>query len=118
MNDPPTKEQEINALLQIATDLGPNSYLGPWIRQSLPYLADAIKSDVPPISACQLYEHASEDRITAAASKQIAQQEARLILDAARQKADELLQQATAEAERITGNAWQALRHAMKSLEA
>ena len=25
--------------------------------------------------------------------------------------------QATAEAERITGNAWQALRHAMKSLE-
>jgi hypothetical protein len=27
-------------------------------------------------------------------------------------------QQATAEAERITGNAWQALRHAMKSLEA
>jgi cell division septum initiation protein DivIVA len=118
MNDPPTKEQEINALLQIATDLGPNSYLGPWIRQSLPYLADAIKSDVPPISACQLYEHASEDRITAAASKQIAQQEARLILDSARHKADELHQEATAEAERITGNAWQALRHAMKSLEA
>jgi hypothetical protein len=91
MNDPPTKEQEINAL-QMATELGPNSYLGPWIRESLPYLADAIKSDVPPISACQLYEHASMDRIAAAASKQVAQQEARLILDAARQKADELLQ--------------------------
>ena len=30
MNDPPTKEQEINALFQMATDLGPNSYLGPW----------------------------------------------------------------------------------------
>ena len=118
MHDSPTKEQEINALLQMATDLGPNSYLGPWIRESLPYLADAIKCDVPPISACQLYEHASTDRIAAAASKQIAQQEARLILDAARQKADELLRQATAEAERITGNAWQALRHAMKSLEA
>ena len=118
MNDPPTKEQAINALSQIAADLGPNSYLGPWIRQSLPYLADAIKSDVPPISACQLHEHASTDRIAAAASKQIAQQEARLILDDARQKADELLRQATAEAERITGNAWQALRHAMKSLEA
>ena len=118
MNNPPTKEQEINALSQMATDLGPNSYLGPWIRQSLPYLADAIKSDVPPISACQLYELASTDRIAAAASKQIAQQEARLILDAARQKADALLRQATAEAERITGRAWEALRHAMKSLEA
>ena len=118
MHDSPTKEQEINALLQMATDLGPNSYLGPWIRQSLPYLADAIKSDVPPISACQLYELASTDRIAAAASKQVAQQEARQTLDAARQKADELLRQATAEADRITGRAWQALRHAMKSLEA
>jgi cell division septum initiation protein DivIVA len=118
MNDPPTKQQEINALQRISTELGPNSYLGPWIRQSLPYLADAIKSDVPPISAFQLYEHASMDRIAAAASKQVAQQEARQILDAARQKADELHQEATAEAERITGSAWQALRHAMKSLEA
>ena len=118
MNNPPTKEQEINALSQMATDLGPNSYLGPWIHQSLPYLADAIKSDVPPISACQLYEHASTDRIAAAESKQIAQREARQILDAARQKADELLRQAAAEADRITGRAWEALRHAMKSLEA
>lgn len=118
MKNPPTKEQEINALSQMATDLGPNSYLGPWIRQSLPYLADAIKSDVPPISACQLYEYASADRLAAAASRRVAQQEARQTLDAARQKADELLLQATAEAERITGNAWQALRLAMKSLEA
>jgi cell division septum initiation protein DivIVA len=118
MNDPPTKQQEINALQKMSAELGPNSYLGPWIRQSLPYLADAIKSDVPPISACQLYERASMDRIAAAASKHLAHQESRLILDAARQKADELLRQATAETERITGNAWQALRHAMKSLEA
>ena len=118
MNDPPTKEQEINALQMMSAELGPNSYLGPWIRQSLPYLADAIKSDVPPISACQLYEHASTDRIAAAESRHLAHQEARLILDAARQKADELLRQATAEAERITGRAWEALRHAMKSLEA
>ena len=118
MNDPPTKQQEINALQKISTELGPNSYLGPWIRQSLPYLADAIKSDVPPISAGQLYQLASTDRIAAAASKQVAQQEARQTLDAARQKADELLRQATAEAERITGRAWEALRHAMKSLEA
>ena len=118
MNDPPTKEQEINALQKMSTELGTNSYLGPWIRQSLPYLSDALKSDVPPISAFHLYEHASMDRIVAAASKQVAQQEARQILDAARQKADELLRQATAEAERITGRAWEALRHAMKSLEA
>jgi cell division septum initiation protein DivIVA len=117
MNDPPTKEQEINALQKMSAELGLNSYLGPWIRESLPYLADALKSDVPPISACELYEHASTDRIAAAESRHLAHQEPRLILDAARQKADELLRQATAEAERITGNAWQALRHAMKSLE-
>ncbi|MCP9808847.1 hypothetical protein KBY58_05320 [Cyanobium sp. HWJ4-Hawea] len=118
MNEPPTKDQEIKVLQKMSDGLGPDSYLGPWIRQSLPYLADAIRADVPPISAFELYEQASADRLAAAASRQIAHQEARLILDTARQKADELLRQATADAERITSRAWQAIRLAMKELEA
>ena len=49
--------------------------------------------------------------------RQEAEKGARQILDSARQKADVLHQQATAEAERITSRAWQAIRLAVKELE-
>lgn len=49
---------------------------------------------------------------------QQAQIEARELLDSARQKADVLLQQAAADAERITSRTWQAIRLAMKEQEA
>jgi cell division septum initiation protein DivIVA len=51
-------------------------------------------------------------------ARQKAQLEARQLLDTARAKADELLRQATAEADHITSRAWQAIRLAMKELEA
>ena len=113
-----TKADELSALRCLAEQLGPHSYLGPWLQDALPYLGDSLRSDIHPISARQLHQQATADRVLGLMTMQQAQTEARELLDAARQKADELLRQATAEAERITGRAWQALRYALKSLEA
>lgn len=117
MKDPPTKDEEIQALLEITNELGPKSYLGPWLRDALPFLAASITSDMVPISAQQMHQQAAADRVDGLACKQQAQIEAREILDSARLRADDLIQQARAEAERITSRAWQAIRLATKELE-
>jgi cell division septum initiation protein DivIVA len=117
MNDPPTKDEEIQAVWRIADELGPKSYLGSWLKDALPFLAASITSDLVPISAQQMHQQATADRVDGLACKQQAQIEARAILDLARQKADDLIQQARAEADRITSRAWQEIRLATKELE-
>jgi hypothetical protein len=112
-----TKADELSALSRLAEQLGPHSYLGPWLQDALPYLSDSLQSDIYPISARQLHQQATDDRVLGLMTMQQAQTEARELLDSARNKAD-VLQQATAEAERITSRAWQAIRLAMKELEA
>ncbi len=106
MNDPPTKDEEIQAIWRIADELGPKSYLGPWLQDALPFLAASITSDMVPISAQQMHQHAAADRVEGLACKQQAQIEAREVLDSARLKADDLFIQARAEAERIKSRAW------------
>jgi hypothetical protein len=101
MNDPLTKDEEIQAIRRIADELGPNSYLGPWLQDALPFLAASITSDMVPISAQQMHQLAAADRVDGLACKQQAQNEAREVLDSTRLKADDLIKQARAEAERI-----------------
>jgi len=113
-----TKADELSALRHLAEQLGPHSYLGPWLKDALPYLSDSLRSDIHPVSALQLHQQATDDRVQGLLTMQQAQIEARELLDSARNKADVLLQQATADAERITSRAWQAIRLAMKELEA
>ena len=113
-----TKADEISALRRLAEQLGPHSYLGPLLQDALPYLTDSLRSDIYPISARQLHQQATDDRVLGLMTMQRAQTEARELLDSAREKADVLLQQATADAEQITSRAWQAIRLAMKELEA
>ena len=113
-----SKAEELYALRHLAEELGPNSYLGPWLQDALPYLSDTLRSDIHPISALQLHQQAADDRVQGLMTMQQAQIEARELLDSARQKADLMLQQATADAERITSRTWQAIRLAMKELEA
>jgi cell division septum initiation protein DivIVA len=113
-----TKADELSALRRLAEQLGPHSYLGPWLQDALPYLSDSLRSDIHPISALQLHQQATADRVLGLMTMQQAQTEARELRDSAREKADVLLQQATADAERITSRAWQAIRLAMKELEA
>lgn len=112
-----TKADELTAVRHLADNLGPNSYLGPWLQDALPYLNDSLRSDIQPLSALQLHQQAHADRALGLVSRQQAQIEARELLDSARQRADALLQQAATEADRITGRAWQAIRLAMKELE-
>jgi len=118
MTPEPSKADELSAIKHLADQLGPNSYLGPWLQDALPYLCDSLRSDIPPISALQLHQQATADRVEGLLTKQQAQIEARDLLDSARQQADGLLKQASADAERITSRAWQAIRLAMKELEA
>ena len=94
-----TKAEELSALRHLAEELGPNSYLGPWLQDALPYLSDSLRSDIQPVSALQLYQQATDDRVQGLLTMQQAQIEARELLDSARQKADVLLQQATADAD-------------------
>ena len=112
-----TKAEEISAVKHLADQLGPHSYLGPWLQDALPYLSDTLRSDIPPISALQLHQLATADRVLGLMTKQQAQLEARELLDSARQRSDVLLRQATLDAEQITSRAWQAIRLAMKELE-
>lgn len=112
-----TKADELSALRKLAEQLGPNSYLGPWLQGALPYLIDSLKSDIYPVSALQLHQQATADCLQGFKTRQQAETEAREVLDSAQQRAEALLKQARADAERITGRAWQAIRLAMKELE-
>ena len=113
-----TKAEELTAISRLAEQLGPHSYLGQWLQDALPYLSDSLKSDIHPISALQLHQQATADRVLGLMTMQEAQTEALELLDSAREKADELLRQATADSDRITSRAWQAIHLAMKELEA
>lgn len=117
MKEPLTKSDELTAIRNLAEQLGPDSYLRPWLQGSLPYLEDSLITDIYPVPALRLHQLAAADRIQGLLSMQNAQAEARDVMESAHKKADELLQQAREEADRITGRAWQALRLAIKELE-
>lgn len=118
MTEPRSKADEIDAVRRLAEHLGPESYLGPWLQEALPYLRDSLRSDIAPISAFQLHQQAATDRVLGLKTLQDAQSDARDVLDAARHQAEAMLRQAHADADRITSRAWQAIRLAMKELEA
>lgn len=72
--------------------LCPDSYLGPWLRHALPFLADCLR--------------------------QKAHSECRQLLESTTSRADALLQQAQIDAERLKDRAWQAIHLAIRELEA
>ena len=114
----PTKAEEIEAVRSLVDQLGPHSYLGPWLRDALPFLADCITCDLPPLSAGDLQQQAAADRLAAYCLKKEAQLECRQLLESTTSRADDLLQQAQIDAERLKDRAWQAIRLAIKELEA
>ncbi len=52
--DAMNKQDEVDALRDLACRFGPESYLGPWILDSLPWLADQILSDIQPQTAAAM----------------------------------------------------------------
>jgi len=115
---PLTKAEEIDAIRSLVECLGPDSYLGPWLQDALPFLVDCITCDLPPLSAAELQQQAAADRLAAHCLRQEAQLECRQLLDSTNRRADALLQQAQIDAERLKDRAWQAIRFAVKELEA
>lgn len=43
-----TKSSELAALAALADTLGPDSYIGPWIREILPFVEQDLRSDIRP----------------------------------------------------------------------
>jgi hypothetical protein len=117
-HQPMTKDEEIDAIRSLVECLGPDSYLGPWLHDALPFLADCITCDMPPLSAAELQQQATADRIAAHCLRQEAQLECRQLLDSTNRRADALLQRAQRDAECLKDRAWQAIRLAIKELEA
>jgi len=112
-----TKAEELAAVQQLAEHLGPDSYLGPWLADALPWLADQLASDLIPQPASQLQQQAARAKAEACcdaiAIRQAASLEARQLLERCHQQQEK----AASEVEQIKGRAWDALRQAMKTLE-
>jgi hypothetical protein len=46
-----TKNEELEILRDTISRLGPNSYLGPWLEDQLPWIESDMRSDIPPMSS-------------------------------------------------------------------
>lgn len=112
-----TKTEELAAVRALAEQLGPHSYLGPWLADALPWLAEQLRSDFTPQRAQTMTEEAARLRADACtdaiAIRHQAHEDARRI----REEAETWAGKRTDEVSAITGRAWDALRLAMKELE-
>jgi hypothetical protein len=115
-----TKQSEIDALRDLATRLGPESYIGPWIMDALPWIADQIRSDMPLQTAADmsLASERAQGRIIGSAEdkaqsiiRQADAQAAVLLADAKRRAAAE-----AARVERWRNDAQRALARLSASL--
>ena len=46
-----TKNEELSILRDTIARLGPNSYVGPWLLDQLPWIESDMRSDIPPMSS-------------------------------------------------------------------
>lgn len=122
MSTTTTKAEELAAVAALAEQLGPHSYLGPWLRDALPWLRDQIERDYLPQRARAMAEEAARVKAaaysTADTIRQEASDRARQTIEAATEQARQITREAEADADRIRGTAWQALRQATRALEA
>ncbi len=76
-----TKAEELAAVRAPAEQLGPSSYLGPWLTDALPWLADQLRCDYMPQCSRAMAEEAARVKAKACcdaiAKRQAAQLDAR-----------------------------------------
>jgi hypothetical protein len=117
-----TKLEELSRVAELAAALGPDSYLGQWFTDALPMLRDLLQQDLIPEAPLKMHSDAAAARGEALREAFEIRERARL--DAAqhreqgRKEAAAIVADAHADADRIRGRAWQALRTATKALEA
>ncbi len=88
----PTKAQELAAVRALAVELGPDSYLGPWLAQRHAELTHLVRCDLFP--TMDLAQAARE----AAAVRSEARRDADAIMDKARAQAADILAEAEQQA--------------------
>jgi hypothetical protein len=82
-----TKNEELQALRDLVTRLGANSYVGPWLADQIPAIEKDIRSDMlPQVSYSETKQHAA-DTIAAAEMR------AKEITDAAREESMRIMDQ-------------------------
>lgn len=102
-----TKQQEIDILENAIKQLGPDSYLGPWLAQIKHSLADLVKTDIfPDITLNDVIKSIDSMKLIAIA-------DALDIVAAAKVKADKIEKDAEKHRDTISSG----LRNALRSLE-
>lgn len=99
----PTKDEEIAILRRAIAALGDNSYLGPFLREQLPFMESCIRSDMPPTPLHQAQRMCNE--IISQAEK-----DAREKTDRTRKECDAMIAKARKEVHDIKGQAEFTLR--------
>ena len=112
-----TKTDELAALRQLIDQLGPDSYLGPWLADAFDHLAADIRADIQPLNPADQYRAATQWRLDTEQSCRQMRDEARQALDQAHATAGAITGAAEIEAERIRGRVWQQLHQIQKELE-
>lgn len=116
-----SKLDELARLAELAQALGPDSYLGPWLADCLPMLRDCLASDFIPEAPLKMHSDAARARGDAQREAFDIREQGRTDgarhREQGRQEAAAIIAAAHADADRIRGSAWQALRQATKALE-
>jgi hypothetical protein len=112
-----TKTDELAALRQLIDQLGPESYLGPWLDDAFDHLAADIRADMAPLNPADQYRAATQWRLDTDAACRQMREEARLTLDQAHAQAGAITGKAHLEADNIRGRAYQRLHSCLKELE-
>jgi len=112
-----TKADELTALRRLIDELGPESYLGPWLADAFDHLAADIRADIAPLNPMDQYRAATKWRIDTDAYCRKMRDEARLTLDQAHAQAGAITGKARLEADNIRGRAYQCLHLCLKELE-
>lgn len=112
-----TKTDELSALRELINQLGPDSYLGPWLADAFDHLAADIRADIAPLNPMDQYKAATKFRIDTDAACRFMRDAAREALDAANDMADTITAKARLESDNIRGRAYQCLHLCLKELE-
>ena len=107
-----TKAQEIAILDRAIAQLGPQSYLGPWLTESRLSIVADITNDV-----CIEVPLPGAARRDGAAILEAARTQAAAIVEAAERKAAQIEDQALAERRRVRESAARCLRTALMEVE-
>ena len=112
-----TKTDELAALRQLIDQLGPESYLGPWLADAFDHLAADIRADMAPLNPADQYRAATQWRLDTDAACRQMREEARLTLDQAHAQAGAITGKAHLEADSIRDRAYRQLHCCLKELE-